>query len=225
VDKNLVIFGDDPRWHRFTPSVWQAIASDLIEDLPSIAERTSFKDPFNESGDHRDISPVQAFSTALQVARYGLGWSEGARGFAKWSTFGFDVANPHLRVISHLLGDHVQYLANWLSGEPSGSSNPLTSGGYDSYHLEGHSRGPDLEFNQMKLKTFSTRGPDSIVLITDSYLGWYKLLRNQSAHQDNKLLSVDVYCQPVGWLGEFNRSPTTGLWHCTTEDVHLWDKQ
>lgn len=198
---------------------------DFVENLPSIAHRTSITSPFNQSGDPSDISPVQAFSTALQIARYGLGWSEGSRGFMKWSQVGFEGINPHLRVISHLLGGHVQFLAEWLRHEPSGATNPLMSGGYDSFHLEGHSRGPEYGPDENACTWSLTTGNGDIVLITDSYLGWYKLLRDQIAHQDENLLAVDVYCKPVGWLGQFNLSPATRQWHCTTEDVHLWDKQ
>lgn len=221
---SFITFGDDLRWHRFTPSAWQAIAMDFVENLPSIAHRTSINSPFNQSGDTGDISPVQAFSTALQIARYGLGWSEGARGFTKWSQIGFDGVNPHLRVISHLLGDHIQFLAEWLRHESSGVTNPLMSGGYDSFHLEGHSRGPEYGPDENACTWSSTNGNDSIVLITDSYRGWYSLLKNQKPFRDEKLLPVDVYCRPVGWLGKFNLSPTTGVWHCTTEDVHRWDR-
>jgi hypothetical protein len=45
------VIGDDPRWHRFTPLVWQAVAMDFLHKLPSIAHvSTDGTNPLNTGG-------------------------------------------------------------------------------------------------------------------------------------------------------------------------------
>lgn len=216
--------GDDPRWHRFTPMAWQAVAMNYTGNLPSIAQLPKFDHPMNASGSFSQITTAQAFSAALQLARYGLGWGHGAKGFAQWSSLGFPSLTSHLNVIRHLLGGHAQYLADWLNNVSSDGSNPLNSGGYDSYHLESHSRGPERHTGSEFWCSLSEDGNQK-VLVVNSYLGWYHALSRGNSHTDSFASSVDVYCKPVGWLGQFSRSQSTGIWHCTSEEIHLWDKQ
>jgi hypothetical protein len=222
IGPSIEVTGDDPRWHRFTPMVWQAAAMDFPNNLPSIAHLSTFDHPMNAVGSPGHITTAQAFSAALQLSRYALGWSHGARGFARWSELGLEGLTPHLRVIAHLLGPHVQHLGDWLDHLNRNGTNPLNTGGYDTYHLEHHSLGPKRrETDESQLSLFEK--DNRKILLIDSYLGWYRILSDICPPFNSNTTGIDVFCTPVGWLGCYKRSPKTNIAHCTTEEIHLWD--
>lgn len=54
--------------------------------------------------------------------------------------------------------------------------------------------------------------------------GWYASLAHAANHLPlggAKPWRVDVTVKPAGWLGTFTRSPTSGRWHMTSEEIHL----
>jgi hypothetical protein len=134
-------------------------------------------------------------------------------------------------VVKHLLGTHVEHLQNWWEINPQDKDNPLCHGGYDSLHLEGHWDGPRRKYGQedsfsltsAQNSQFNNEGtwPSTrLILETDNYQGWYQLLNRLGNANQIPGLVIDVYCQPVGWLGRFSKSPATARWHCTTEEIH-----
>jgi hypothetical protein len=151
-----------------------------------------------------------------------LVWQNGANGFAHWSKLSFPGLTPHLRVVSRLLGPHAQYLGDWLGNLNGDGTNPLNTCGYDSYHLEDHSRGPELGTFETR-KGSSTVVDNRAILVTDSYISLYRLASGASTSSESDTSGVDVYCTPVGWLGCYKRSATSKVAHCTTEENHLWD--
>ena len=100
--------------------------------------------------------------------------------------------------------------------------NPRT-GGTNPLHL-GHALHAGLP--DWETVSWFTRAEDRrwATLTLDRMAGWYWGLATEA----NVLLDVpgaqwrvDVVAKPVGWLGAFTRSPTSGRWHATSEEVHL----
>lgn len=61
------------------------------------------------------------------------------------------------------------------------------------------------------------KGMGGGALILNRYAGWYGHLCDGFEHGTGP---VDVVIRPIGHLGTFYRSPVTGLWHRTSEEIH-----
>lgn len=61
-------------------------------------------------------------------------------------------------------------------------------------------------------------GNNTLLVATHQYNQWAKLPVH---YQYDGSSSIDMYVAQVGSLGTFSRSARTGMWHRTTEDVHL----
>lgn len=225
--------GDDPHWHKHTPQVWQAVAYKNTSMIFSIGHYST-----EELLQSRPFQPIfvnalGAFSAALHLIQYGLAWQRQGGQFNTWASMGFPTSSAHLLVIRHLLGAHVVNLQNWWEINHEEGDNPLRYGGYDSLHLEGHWDGPRIRnrkeesFNLTSAQTSyvlneSAWPSNRLILETDKYQGWYELLTRIGNLNHIPDQVIDVYCQPVGWLGRFSKSSTTGKWHCTSEEIHTW---
>ena len=96
-----------------------------------------------------------------------------------------------------------------------GGSNPL--------HLN-HTRSAVRETRGATWTWTSDQDARRATLNVDRMPGWLGLLEEVSEAKlgDNtEGWTVDVVSRPVGWLGAFIRSPTTGLWHVGAEEAHL----
>jgi hypothetical protein len=78
-------------------------------------------------------------------------------------------------------------------------------------------------------RTFQIIGDPSdgnATVITDSYTSWYEDLEDLTAglpkREGGRSWRVDVFCKPVGWLGSFRKSRTTGLWFAGKHSMHEW---
>ena len=232
----ITAIGDDPHWQKHTPQVWQAVAYKHTSMLFSIANFSTVQLMKSRPFQPIFVEALGAFSSALQLVRFGLGWDRGSKQFSHWRALGYPSTSPHLLVINHLLGSHVEHLENWWSMGHQSADNPLTSGGYDSLHLTGHWDGPINRRQESEYFSFTSANASHVsnhdiwpsnrmILETDNYLNWYQLLTHLGNEHHTPGQVIDVYCQPVGWLGRYSRSLTTRKWHCTTEEIHTWGHQ
>lgn len=108
----------------------------------------------------------------------------------------------------------------WLNPDVEGIALPL-SASWDALHLSLHSSGP-LEPGHHRVAV-SPDG-DAAVLLSDTGFGWYRALIEWGQQADrlgSNAAEVDVVVKPMGWLGTFARSPSTGLWHRgKSEQIH-----
>ncbi len=57
-------------------------------------------------------------------------------------------------------------------------------------------------------------------LVVDGLRGWYRALHElegRAVDADR----IEVFTRSWGRLGSFTSSPATGLWHATSEEIHL----
>ncbi len=99
-------------------------------------------------------------------------------------------------------------------------------GGWDEMHLSGHVLAPLTESKSApRFAHASTTGSavPRAVLMTPAYAGWYAALRAypEPTRFDGHDLRVDVVCPALGWLGEYRRSATTGLWFRGRHAIHV----
>ncbi|MDT9591603.1 hypothetical protein RDV89_00895 [Nocardioides zeae] len=104
------------------------------------------------------------------------------------------------------------------------ASTTWQTGGYEM-HLPPHLRTPlEEHFDDGSQQTVDFRpgtvwayGPGRCVLVVDNYGGWYRKLFTAAPDAP-----VDVSVRTTGWMGTYEKSPTTKLMHRTSEEVHLW---
>lgn len=118
----------------------------------------------------------------------------------------------------------------WLDrqGERAGRLRYPTPGpGGDELHLSMHCLGPLAGSSSSEdgraPDRFALRDDGTATLTVSSMQGWYRTLLLQTAAVPVREtdLAVDVYSQPVGWLGRYRKSPMTGMWHAASEEAHL----
>ena len=105
----------------------------------------------------------------------------------------------------------------------SGAPAPY-GGGYDPLHLCGHIDGP-IRPSQSQGRSLVLGADDATVVLTlDAMCGWYSELLEAGQHfaaTGQAVSAVEVRVRPVGALGKFHLSPTTGLWFSGGHDLHL----
>ena len=110
------------------------------------------------------------------------------------------------------------------NAQRSGIPNPL-SGGSDPLHLSMHFDGPltiDGATDARLLRT--DQAARRAVLTMNTATGWYRTLHELGSELPDigaRSWHVDVYVQPVGWLGQFRRSLRTGRWFAGKHSVHM----
>ena len=118
----------------------------------------------------------------------------------------------------------------WLEGVEHQISESRTpspyGGGSDPLHLTAHIGGPMQR--RVRGRSHLTLHPSTrrtATLVTDSMTGWYGALADDAAalpdHETGRSWEVDVVVRPVGWLGTFRRSRTTGLWYSGRHRHHV----
>jgi hypothetical protein len=90
-------------------------------------------------------------------------------------------------------------------------------GGSDPLHLRSHGRGPlKPSAGLQDVTTFHEAPNGELTLLLPGLGGWYSTL-SATDHAGR----VNVIVPWIGLIGAFSRSTSSGLWHSTTEDVHL----
>ena len=98
-------------------------------------------------------------------------------------------------------------------------------GGSDPLHLSMHIDGPLQEPRALREEiSFGRSGNRRAVLTTNTMTGWYQALLDADplpGDDAGKAWQVDVIVRPVGWIGTFRRSRSTGLWYTGKHRHHL----
>lgn len=92
----------------------------------------------------------------------------------------------------------------------------------DPLHLTTHIGAPLVGDGTRQL-LISNRKERRATLLLDEMPGWYRQLQDAGAALPplgDKSWRVDVVCRPVGWLGNFRQSRTTGIWFSGRHRYH-----
>lgn len=184
--------------------------------------------------------PCGYWAALWELLRFNLGWSQLARGLDWWLSAGRPVEDRKLRLLRDIwLADgQLDWFRAWLYERESSHSerppaqwfdqieanireegvrtNPFT-GGSDPLHLQSHGEGPlkKISSDVQMSATYIGDGTEAIVLLP-GLGGWYAALSER-----NPSVRVRVMVPWIGEIGLFSCSQRTGLWHSTTEDIHL----
>lgn len=112
---------------------------------------------------------------------------------------------------------------NFLS--PAGS-------GTDSLHLQLHVPIvglPGHDYHAGESEQMETQvGDGRAVVVFDEYARWYvkltKFGRSLPPRVDGRSWRVDVVVKPVGWLGTYRLSRSTGRWFSGPHSIHEWGR-
>lgn len=180
-----------------------------------------------------------------------LGWSDPAVGSARWILMGMPKETPELSLLSRVWGvDALMYFAHpqmdWVthdflgfelrtSGrqisriyEELGDAKAFTDCG--SLHMHIHLQwqlgiGNNQPAGGSHLYSSTEGRHPRFVLDLEKMAGWHAQLYSAadqlSADFSNPELELMVVAPPVGPLGTFKRSRTTGLWHSGSHEAHL----
>lgn len=99
------------------------------------------------------------------------------------------------------------------------------SGGSDPLHLGHHLEGPLAQTSGSPHLMRSRRAEGKAILMVDSMSGWYRALVEQGGTLPDigdRSWHVDVVVHPVGWMGTFRQSRTTGIWFSGRHRHHVF---
>ncbi len=125
---------------------------------------------------------------------------------------------------------HIRVDPEWLQGverriRESRTPSPYGAGS-DPLHLTAHIDGPMQR--HVRGRSHLTLHPSNrrtATLVVDSMTGWYGALLDDAGtlpgHETGRAWEVDVVVRPVGYLGTFRRSRSTGLWYSGRHRHHL----
>lgn len=232
--------GDDGPWSRWLPWAWQAVADiGARRPLPSrvgpdaeLADITAYWGPLLHLttyglGWHDPARGLHAWLAAgaprvdprLELVH--RWWSGDLPDLIAFAHLSHDVGQ---------LGHHVRaelgLAASQKAAPPPAGLTELTverrrdptwqarwAGGDDPLHLAAHARTPLDHVSGGKARLAIGR-PGHAVLIVDQYAGWYRALsqlgQTLPAQQAGRSWRVTVVCSPIGHLGTYRRSTTSG---------------
>lgn len=160
----------------------------------------------------------------------------------------FDKPDPRVRFIKKVWGQSLDVFGAWClrdsdllanlraqRGSPfAPEAMPFVNGLVgDELHLADHWGAPWIEpfasddddvlqdegsapFDE---PTFVLGAAGRATLVTDRYVGWYRVLTDFGA--SSAASEIDVIVKPVGWLGTYRRSKVTGIWHAGDHELHM----
>lgn len=179
-----------------------------------------------------------------------LGWSDPAVGSARWILMGMPKETPELSLLSRVWGpDALMYFAHpqmdWVAHEFLGfelrTSGRHISRIYEelgnakafsdcgSLHMHVHLQwqlgiGNNQPAGNSHLYSSTKGRPPRFVLELEKLAGWHSqlyLAGDNLPVLPNGEVVMTVVAPPVGPLGTFKRSRTTGLWYVGSHDAHL----
>jgi hypothetical protein len=105
------------------------------------------------------------------------------------------------------------------------SGLPGTSeGSWDPLHLSGHTHLPLGGRQGGFFHLHSDLDDRRAVVVFDNMLGWYRGLSDVESYLPKlkgQSWYIEVFVKPVGWLGTYRRSRTTGLWFSGRHRFHV----
>jgi hypothetical protein len=190
-----------PDWGYAIPWMFRAIA-DPTSGLPMPAKP--------DLNDH--LGQLGYWTALAHLLCYCFGWLDLGRGLSRWMLQGQPPSpSAPVQLLSAVwtadgdLGRFHEW-ADTLSASMRLGRPPQT--GYDPYLLAAHLGGP--------LVPPTANAAADGVLFLDTMVGWHCALNRQVGDGP-----FDVIVRAVGWLGCYQRSPSTGLWHCVDDATHL----
>lgn len=135
-----------------------------------------------------------------------------------------------LRPVGFTDDKRVEVDRDWLEGvegriAASRTPSPY-GGGSDPLHLTAHIDGPlQRRMRGRSQLRLHPSGARTACFMVDSMTGWYRALAEDAAvlpgDDAGRSWDVEVVVRPVGWLGTFRRSRSTGLWYAGRHRNHL----
>lgn len=233
------LLGEQVEWGYAIPLMYRVLASPT-DNLPMPPAPTVERTP----------GELGYWVPLLHLMLYSLGWAHPARGLRWWYDQGKPALDPHLALMGEMWDrdGQLDWFAAWLwdgpltspmqlrmPGEPASPEPvsvdrewlaaqrasadtarveaPCASGGYDPLHLSMHCTGP-LNRPPRRAITHTVQGEQRIWI--SSAVGWYRALNEV----DNVAGEVPVVVDTLGPVGTFHRSPDTGRWVATSDDIH-----
>ena len=135
-----------------------------------------------------------------------------------------------LRPIGFTDEKRVEVDPDWLEGVEGRIATSRTpsphGGGSDPLHLTAHIDGPlQRRMRGRSQLLLHPSGARTAGFMVDSMTGWYRALAEDAAvlpgDDAGRSWDVEVVVRPVGWLGTFRRSRSTGLWYAGRHRNHL----
>jgi hypothetical protein len=123
-------------------------------------------------------------------------------------------------------GDRVPAKPNWVTSTLSAvreSGQPAGHGDYGVLHLVGHAQIPLNGRNRPFQLLHSNVTERRAIVVFENLVGWYHGLNDVQSSLpklDNQSWYLDVVVKPVGWMGTYRRSRSTGIWFSGQHRFH-----
>lgn len=125
-------------------------------------------------------------------------------------------------------GSGASFEREWIESQrsvaaSSGIPSPISDGGSDPLHLSYHCSAPLEEPVGEPVLLRSGLDQRQAVLRLESMVGWYRALAEQGGtlpELHGRSWHVDVVVRPVGWLGTYRLSRSSGLWFAGRHRFH-----
>lgn len=191
-------------------------------------------------GSNDSASPYGYWAALWELLSFNLSWSQPAIGLKWWLAAGQPVEDRKLRLLRDIwwTDGQLDWFHAWLyENTPSDPERPPEQwfeqvrsdirergfppspfgGGSDPLHLLSHGRGPIREKSPgIRISMTDSDGIANVTLHLPGLGGWYTALDDC-----NRSARVRVLVPWIGEVGVFSYSARTGLWHSTTEAIHL----
>ena len=234
--------GDDRKWSRWVPAMWQAFADPEGRHL----WLGTGEDFWDELG---------RWAPAVHMLAYSLGWPRIDLGLVRWIGGGRPHLDERLALLDEMLGEGVIELAAWFaSGSAdypmiriasavrskldlpprhwagdfqSGRQPGPFGGGGDPLHLSVHTLSAVEPYEGHGVPPVLLRDDSThrACLVLDAYQGWYRALARETTAlapvRKRQAWTVEVVCRPVGHLGAYRRCPYSGRWFAGPLSLHL----
>jgi hypothetical protein len=209
--------GDQLLWSKYIPRAWRIVGGAHTQER------------FPSSMPYRDeqVWPRRAhatFSALLDLLYFRLGWVSPGRGLLRWHEEGRKPSDPVLNLMGKLRGDGLDWFICWAAEfEDLPAPRELRAqlphfSDRDELHLSGHCHRSGYLRSHRATPVASRR--ERGVLLLDDYDGWWNAVAATPSEYFDP--SINVVVKSIGWMGAYRLSPTTGIPHATSEEVHLW---
>jgi len=243
---SVLAMGDEPSWGRLVPAVWQALADPGGSHVyppqgPGLEGATEWWSPllhvlWFSLGWPRPDAGLRRWYDAGKPSedpRFQLikgMWGSRLNLFAAWC---WECSPLYSQMLSARLETEPDRSPapvvddEWRrAAEVLRARSPLSpwTGDADGLHLYAHAMTAVVGDSDQPAVLVTDRADRRAALVLDGYAGWYGRLarvgRELPTLPRERSWRVDVVVRPVGWLGTFRRSRTTGRWFSGRHRVH-----